>query len=73
MQLQALLCTHNHVSSGHTSDAAHVTCFSDHMTAVSAHVEASLVEGMVGELSLRLLTWPHTGKIQEVQCLMSIQ
>ena len=61
MQLQALLC------SAHLSTKQdHMTCSRDHMTAVASHVEACVTEGMVGEVSLKLLVWPHTGKIKQV-------
>lgn len=66
MQLQAILC------SGHvTKQSTHVTrhpghMTSQHMTAVATHLEERVVGGMVGELSLLLLTWPHTGKIEQV-------
>ncbi len=57
MQLQALLCsTHGHMTSA-----------KDHMTAVASHLERSVKEGMVGEVSLKLLVWPHTGKMAQVR------
>lgn len=59
MQLQALLCNAHLTSS-------HVTSPNDHMTAVAHHLEECMVEGMLGHLSLLLLTWPHTGKIEQV-------
>ncbi len=40
---------------------------SDHMITIGRHLEACLVEGMVGEISLKLLAWPHTGKLREVR------
>lgn len=57
MQLQALLCR---------CPRDHVTDSGDHMTSVAGHVEGCVQEGMLGELSLKLLTWPHTGKMKEV-------
>ena len=53
MQLQALLCSHYMFPMGQ----------------VASHTE-TLMEGcghnMIGCLSLKLLTWPHTGKIKQV-------
>jgi hypothetical protein len=63
MQLQALLCS----SCQQTKQSGHVTCSADLMTAVASHCEGCIVEGMVGELSLLLLTWPHTGQLQQVR------
>ena len=61
MQLQALLCTNHSPKNG-----SHVTSVQDHMTKVAQHLEEQLVVGMVGELSLQLLAWPHTGKMEQV-------
>ena len=38
------------------------------MTAVASHVEGCIHDNneMVGDLSLKLLTWPHTGKMKQV-------
>lgn len=64
MQLQSILCK------GHmTKQCTHVTSHpgqGQHMTALATHLEEHVVGGMVGELSLLLLTWPHTGKIEQV-------
>ena len=72
MQLQALLCHTQPLKpapAGHvTSPRGRVTSSGDHMTVVARHVEECMVEGMLGELSLKLLTWPHTGKLKQVGC-----
>ena len=40
------------------------------MTAVANHIESCMEEGMIGGLSLKMLTWPHTGKCKEVSNIL---
>ena len=54
MQLQALLAS------------GHETTSHAHMVGVAQHVEECLEEGLPGLFTLRLLTYPLTGKIQQV-------
>ena len=72
------LSSHMTSHSGHmTSHSGHMTSHSSHMTSqhmigVATHLEGRVVGGMVGELSLLLLTWPHTGKIEQVRISSSM-
>ena len=54
MQLQALLAS------------GHVTTSHAHMVSVTQHMEECLEEGLPGLFTLGLLTYPLTGKIQQV-------
>ena len=59
MQLQALI-------SDSSKQQSHMISPGDHMTTVATHLEQCLVKGMVGEISLKLLAWPYTGKMEQV-------